>query len=268
MSRIELQDLILAGVNWEVTDIPYGLQQKKPAPATSLQQNIKKTIETSDIISDMSAINRTTTSTVPPIAPIAPISTDIAVAMASRPTDTASLLRMIDQFSHPLRTGATNTVLPHISTQSSGLLIITDIPSPEDDETGNILSGAPGELLDKMIGAIGIKRENVSILPLVFWRTPGGRTPTREELDLTRPFINRAIELLHPTVILTLGTLAATEICGLNIPRDHGVIKNMETGSKCVPIFHPNYLILKPAAKRDAWTALQQVQILLKSTEK
>ncbi|MCQ2598914.1 MAG: uracil-DNA glycosylase [Alphaproteobacteria bacterium] len=266
MSRKELQDLILAGVNWELTDTPSVVQQ---APATI--RGTAPTFKTDTPVTPELALatsGRTPTSIVPPIAPIAPISNTTAQSMAARPTDIPSLLRMIGQFSHPLRAGATNTVLPHIGTNQSGLLIITDIPSTDDDETGNILSGNCGELLDKMIGAIGIDRSNVSISPLVFWRTPGGRTPSRDELDLTRPFINRIIELLTPTVILTLGTLAATEICNSNLPKDHGIIKDMENGTKCIPIFHPNYLMLKPTAKRDAWTALQQVQILLKNPEK
>ncbi len=267
MSRKELQDLILAGVNWELTDIPSVIQQTT-LPNTS---NNTQTPKIDNIISPeftLTTSGRTPTAIVPPIAPIAPISNSTAQSMAARPTDIPSLLRMIGQFSHPLRAGATNTVLPHVGTNQSGLLIITDLPSTDDDETGNILSGNCGELLDKMIGAIGIDRSNVSITPLVFWRTPGGRTPSREELDLTRPFINRIIELLHPTIILTLGTLAAMEICNSNLPKDHGVIKDIENGIKCIPIFHPNYLMLKPNAKRDAWVALQQVQILLKSPEK
>lgn len=255
MSNADLQDLVLAGVRWELTDNSFMVKADKVLPEASED---KKDI---DIV--LSA--RTQTSIVPPVMPIAPMSVDTAVAMAARPNDIAALNRMIAEFNHPLRAGATNVVVPHVATNPNGVVIITDVPSSEDDASGKILSGGAGDLLDKMLIAIGMTRENVSILPLVFWRTPGGRTPNRMELDLSRPFVNRALSILAPRIILTLGSLAATEIAGVILPKGHGEVVSLETGAVCIPIFHPNYLMLKPTAKRDAWTALQTVQNLLKS---
>lgn len=267
MAYDDLQDLNLAGVQWELTEEPMATARKKttekqdaePAPI----QAAPRQVNVSDIDASIS-MGRTPTSVVPPIAPIQPMSRDTAVAMATRPGDMESLGRMIAEFNHPLRTGATNVVLPHTAQNPNGLVIITDIPGSDDDASGRILSGTVGELMDKMLAAIGMSRDNVSIVPLIFWRTPGGRTPTREEMDLARPFVNRAIELLRPRVILTLGTIAATEIADATLPRGHGV-PVVRDNVTIMPIFHPNYLILKPAAKRDAWTALQTVQNLLKS---
>jgi DNA polymerase len=145
------------------------------------------------------------------------------------------------------------------------MIILTDMPSPDDDVSGKILTGVAGEMMDKMLNAIGMSRDVVSILPMLFWRTPGGRSPSRDEIDLARPFVNRAIELLKPRVILTLGTLPATEIAGINRGRSHGIATTIENNITVMPIYHPNYLILKPAAKRDVWNALQNVQNLLKS---
>jgi len=242
-----LQDLVLAGVKWELTDVSVGFMEmvahaNAPVPA------------------------RTRTATVvPPISPASPMDIDTAVAMSLRPTTMDALVRMIGEFNHPLRAGATNVVAPHVATNPNGLVIITDIPSADDDASGNILSGAAGELLDKMLGAIGMSRENVSIVPLVFWRTPGGRAPTQIEMDLARPFINRAIELLEPRVILTLGTLAASAIAGVDLMKSLGVDTVIQNDIHVVPIYHPNYLILKPTAKAPVWTALQNVQKMLKS---
>lgn len=250
MISTDLQDLVLSGVCWELKDSPLVVDDA--------------------VVSDKNEIFgsvRTQTAIVPPVNPSVPMSVDTAVAMAARPNDMAALNRMIAEFNHPLRAGATNVVLPHIADDSCGLVIITDIPSSEDDESGRILSGGAGDLLDKMLLAIGITRENVSILPLVFWRTPGGRTPSRIELDLARPFVNKALNLISPRVILTLGALAATEVASVSLPKNHGEIVSLESGAVCVPIFHPNYLMLKPTAKRDAWTALQTVQNLLKSSD-
>ncbi len=259
----DLRDLELAGVRWELSEFPARLA-KSIAAAIAPVAPAAPDVAHATVGGVVGATpQRTPTSIVPPIAPIIPMSVETATAMAMRPADLPALLRMIAEFNHPLRTVATNTVLPHVAQNPNGLVVITDVPGGEDDETGRILSGAAGELLDKMLAAIGMGRECASIMPLVFWRTPGGRSPTRTELDLCRPFVNRALELLHPRAILTLGTLAASEIAGAALPRAHGEITNAACGAKCVPIFHPNYLILKPAAKRDAWTALQKLEKLL-----
>lgn len=258
MNNCDLRDLTLAGVQWELTDVPFILSVPNP--------NNTPHPTPDDNASAYSGIRtRTQTSIVPPIAPTQSMSVATANAMAARPIDMDSLNRMIAEFNHPLRGGATNVILPHVAQNPNGMVIITDIPSGDDDACGKILTGAAGELLDKMLAAIKMSRDSVSVVPLIFWRTPGGRAPSRDELDLARPFVNRALELLHPRLILTLGTLAASEIGGISLPRGHGVINELPDGTQMMPIFHPNYLLLKPAAKRDAWNALQTVEKLLKT---
>lgn len=246
----DLRDLELAGVMWELTDTPTVCTTVAPAPRP--EQNTSQT---------PTAITDTPHNIVPPMAPTG---IDVATAMAMRPTDAAALGRMVVEFNHPLRSGTT-PVASHIAPTPCGLVVITDMPGTDDVNAGKILAGAAGELMDKMLGAIGLDRNGVSIVPLLNWRTPGGRAPSRLELDLARPFVNRAIELLGPRVILTLGTLAAAEIANATLPKAHGAVISRDGGGVIVPIFHPNYLLLKPAAKRDAWTALQQVQNLLKT---
>lgn len=265
MEDFDLRDLVLAGVKWEVTDMPMALSS---IARVAFVADKKEDIKNRDSAVDKSNSNRTHTSIVPPIAPQQAMSVETAAAMAARPVDMDSLCRMISEFNHPLRSGATNVVLPQVGKSLKGLVIVTDVPGADDDATGNILSGAAGELMDKMLSAIGMLRDNVAIIPLVFWRTPGGRSPTREELDLARPFVNRCFGLLKPKLMLTLGTLSASEIANVNLPRNHGVPVELASGTTVVPIYHPNYLILKPTAKRDAWTALQLVQNLLKSADK
>ncbi len=248
MRNNPLKDLDMAGVRWELVES----LTEAPTKKTSIQQNF------SDIA------NRSATK--PIIVPAsAPITLDTVKLMATRPTDIASLTRMICEFNHPLRSNATNVVLPNIAKQPNGLLIITDIPSAEDDLAGKILSGDAGELIDKMLSAIEMSRNKVSIVPLVFWRTPGGRTPNREELDLVRPLVDKMIEMLQPKLIITLGTLAATEIAQTNLKDKHGCEIQTEQGYTVIPIYHPNYLILKPSAKREVWDTLKNVQNLLKN---
>lgn len=244
LSENNLIDLDLSGVKWEI------LEEPNIAIQTTQKLQTKQ--------------NRTATTIVPTIAPVAPLSVETVSAMAMRPNDIHVLIRMIGEFNHPLRAGATNVVLPHIAKAPNGILIITDIPGSDDDATGNILSGATGELLDKMLNAIGMGRDNVHIVPLLFWRTPGGRTPVREELDLARPFVNRLVDFINPKFILTLGDLATKEILGQPLAKSCGKISEMSGGINILPIYHPNYMILKPLSKREVWDALQELQKLLK----
>ena len=243
----DLRDLLICGVKWELNEHP-NTPNDIPQPQTNAYD-----------------VSRIATTVVPAIAPVQSVSQSTAVAMAARPNDLDALCRMISEFKHPLRDGATNVVLPWIAPKPNGMVILTDIPGADDDAFGKILSGASGELMDKMLAAIDMSRENVSIIPMLFWRTPGGRSPTRTEIDLARPFVDRVLEMLAPRVILTLGTLPATEVGHIQITRDHGKVIDLPDGAKLIPIYHPNYLMLKPTAKRDAWDALQNAQKLLKT---
>ena len=248
MGSDALIELNMAGVRWEIAESPI----KSDAKKSPIQQNFSDTTNRID-----------TKPTI--IPPSAPLTLDTVKSMVARPNDIQSLVRMIGEFNHPLRNGATNVVLPNIASEPNGLVIITDIPSTDDDMSGKILSGNAGEMIDKMLSAIDMTRTQVSIIPLLFWRTPGGRTPTREELDLVRPFTDKMLSMLKPRIVLTLGTLAATEIGQTNLTSTHGNEIQTEHGFTVVPIFHPNYLILKPSAKRDVWNALQNVQKILKN---
>lgn len=263
-----LIDLHLAGVQWELTELPSAAAAEMAA-AEKMTAQIRAENARGGINSEISipdAMRTPVYSNGPAIIPPrSPLTLDTARAAAARPADAAALVRMISEFNHPLRAMARNTVVPHVAANPNGLLVITDAPGADDDAGGKILSGAAGELFDKMIGAISMSRDNVSIMPILFWRTPGGRSPARGELDLARPFVDRMIELLRPRVILTLGTTAAAEIAGVELNKNHG-IQIVRDDMTIMPIFHPNYLMLKPAAKRDAWTALQAVQNLLKNS--
>lgn len=243
MNTDGLRDLELAGVHWELRD----------DDATMTAAAVDNAPATPGVAT--------------PVPPRAPICVSDATAAADGATTPDALDTAIGAFNHPLRAGALRAVLPHWG-KSGGLVIITDMPGTDDEATNQILGGAAGELLDKMLAAIGLGRADITIVPLLFWRTPGGRTPTRDELDLARPFVTNALKLAAPRVILTLGTLAAAEMGNVTLPRDHGTLTQTPDGIDLMPIYHPNFLLLKPAAKRDAWTALQIVQNLLKTLEK
>lgn len=245
----ELQDLMLSGVKWEINENPNTPEYKNQQPQSATQHDVGATI-------------------VPAIAPAKEVPLSTAVSMAARPNDIESLCRMIGEFNHPLKRGATNVVLPHIAQNPNGIMILTDMPSAEDDANGDVLSGSAGDMIDKMLNAIDMSRDSVSIIPMLFWRTPGGRTPTDSEIDLAKPFVERLIEMLNPKIILTLGTLPAATFGGVQLAGKMGIPVDTTYGAKLVPIYHPNFLALKPSAKRDVWNVLQNLQNLLKTVQK
>ena len=249
MYREAPKDLILSGIQWEINEQP----------------NLPICTDSGSHTAPTKCAHTTTSNIVPPIAPNQTISQSTVIAMASRPNDIDSLCRMIGEFNHPLRRSATNVVLPHIAPNPNGVIILTDMPSSDDDASGNILSGTTGDTVDKMLNAIEMSRNSVSIIPMLFWRTPGGRTPTNDEITLTRPFVDRLIVMLKPKIIITLGTLPATEFGHTQLPKNHGIPVDTAYGAKLVPIYHPNYMALKPSAKREVWDALQNIQNLLKT---
>ncbi|MCL2748888.1 MAG: uracil-DNA glycosylase [Alphaproteobacteria bacterium] len=232
-----LRDLALAGVKWELSD--------------AVTQHQKEILDNEN--SKTSTLNPKISATQSVAVPAkAPIDICAAKTVTADVEDIDALCRAIEDFNHPLKMFAKNTILP---TGNGELLVITDAPSSDDDETGRILSGAAGEIFDKMVDAIGLSRKDITICPLVFWRAPGGRTPTDEELEIARPFTQKLIELLQPKMILTLGTLAMQQ--------------SSDLGSR-FPFFsipHPNYLILKPDSKKTAWEELQKLQKTLQNGE-
>lgn len=251
-----LRYLESAGVRWELSENQAITDQRE-----------KQSTNQSEAISTTSH-NQTTASADAVIPAAKPVVVSSATESANSANDLNALCGAIADFNHPLKQFVKNTALPHFAeTNTNGLLIITDAPGADDDNNGKILTGAPGELMDKMLNAIGLARSNVSIVPLVFWRTPGGRTPAREELDLAKPFVDRAIELLKPKAILTLGILTAAEIANAKLPKEHGNQFATPSDIPVFPIYHPNYLILKPDSKKDVWEALQKLQKLLKNPE-
>jgi len=242
--KYSLQDLVLAGVKWEL------VENAEPIRKESLEPRVKSLDNDTEASQPLTLNSKLSAATAAAVAPVAPvISTTAALESATAAAATATgfdeLCTAIENAEHPLKSFA-KTIQPHFCA-GARVAIITDAPSGDDEASGKILSGAAGELLDKMLSAIGLARDSVAIIPLVFWRPAGGRTPSCEELALARPFVDRAIELSQPKIILTLGSLAAAEIADVKLPAGHGEMIDMPCAlclMTCIPIFHPNYMLL------------------------
>ncbi|WP_072394944.1 uracil-DNA glycosylase [Hyphomicrobium sp. CS1GBMeth3] len=148
------------------------------------------------------------------------------------------------------------------------LMIIGEAPGREEDLEGKPFVGRAGQLLDKMLAAISLKEENVHITNVVYWRPPGNRTPTPQEAQVCRPFLERQMQLVDPEVVLLLGGAAAKQVLGTTdgIMRIRGKWRQIEVGGhpvQTMATLHPAYLLRTPAAKRQAWRDLLAVQTAL-----
>jgi DNA polymerase len=144
-------------------------------------------------------------------------------------------------------------------------MLIGEGPGQHEDMTGEPFVGRSGQLLTRMLGAIGFERSAVYIANVVKCRPPGNRDPEPNEVARCSPFLHRQIQAIRPRVIMTLGRFAAQNIVG----RDGtlGELRRQLHAYQQIPVvvsYHPSYLLRTPAAKRQAWEDLLKVRELLR----
>lgn len=140
----------------------------------------------------------------------------------------------------------------------SRLMLVGEAPGAEEDRLGKPFVGRAGQLLDRMLAAIGLDRTRVYIANIVPWRPPGNRTPTPQESAICLPFITRQIELVDPAVLVLLGGFAASSLLGTKdgILKTRGRWFNFSAGHRDIrtlATLHPAYLLRQPSQKRLAW---------------
>ncbi len=145
------------------------------------------------------------------------------------------------------------------------VMFIGEAPGRDEDLAGKPFVGRAGQLLDKMLGAIGLSEADVHITNIVYWRPPGNRTPTPQEALACRPFLERQIELVSPKMLVAVGGSAAKEVLGVTegIMRLRGKWREVSIGDRKIPAIatlHPAFLLRTPAAKQLAWMDLLQIR--------
>jgi uracil-DNA glycosylase family 4 len=145
------------------------------------------------------------------------------------------------------------------------IMLIGEAPGRDEDLSGKPFVGRAGQLLDRMLDAIGLAEEHVYITNTVYWRPPGNRTPTPEEVEACAPFLARQIELLSPQVLVLLGGAAAKNILGVaeGIMRLRGKWLNHRSGGRDIATLatlHPAFLLRNPEHKRLVWRDLLSVK--------
>jgi DNA polymerase len=151
------------------------------------------------------------------------------------------------------------------------LMLVGEAPGRDEDIEGKPFVGRSGQLLDRILAAIGMDRTSAYIANVIPWRPPGNRTPTPQETEICRPFIERQIELADPKVLVSLGGPSAKVVIGTpeGIMKLRGNWRIHRTASgkeiPAMPTLHPAYLLRNPAHKRLAWRDFLEVKAKLRA---
>ncbi len=166
-----------------------------------------------------------------------------------------------------LKKTATNIVFAD-GAPDAKIMLIGEAPGAEEDETGIPFCGDSGKLLDNMLASIGLSREkNVYITNTIFWRPPANRRPTKEEIELCRPFVEQHIALIKPRLLILVGSTAVTALLGpkfeiTKIRQEYYAYNNayLSESIATTALFHPAYLMRQPSQKKQAWYDLLKIK--------
>lgn len=193
---------------------------------------------------------------------------------ASAPGDSTQILALLKEEIGPacqrckLHTLGRKQVVFGVGNPDADLMFVGEAPGADEDEQGEPFVGRAGQLLTKIIEAIGLTRGDVYIANIIKCRPPGNRNPEPDEVEQCEPFLFRQVETVKPKVIVALGKFAAQSLLRTTDPitRLRGRSFNYR-GATLIPTFHPAYLLRNPSAKRDVWDDMKKVRRILHGHE-
>ena len=151
-----------------------------------------------------------------------------------------------------------------VGNPNADLMFVGEAPGADEDVQGEPFVGRAGQLLTKIIEAIGLSRSDVYIANVLKCRPPSNRNPEPDEVDQCEPFLMRQIDSVKPKVIVALGTFAAHALLKTETPvsRLRGRVYEFRGGAKLIPTFHPAFLLRSPDRKRDVWEDMKIARAL------
>jgi len=204
----------------------------------------------------------------------APAGAASARRLAAEATTLAELAAAVAAFDGcALKRTATNTVFAD-GVADAPLMVIGEAPGADEDRLGKPFVGRAGQMLDRMLASIGFdRRRNAYITNVLFWRPPGNRKPTGEEIAACLPFVLRHIALLAPKAVLMSGGTAMGALVGVEgITRQRGrwfdlAVDGLPHPVPALATYHPSFLLRSPARKNEAWRDLLSLQSKLKDAQ-
>ena len=255
---------ILAGVDEICADEPCVVLKPKEPLLQAETTNYTVLYQLADTSSEI-----VTSATRPAVTELSQINTaacknaqDIC-AKAQTLDDLRAMMENFDGCS--LKFSANSTVFGYGNPQAE-VFIIGEAPGADEDRQGEPFVGRSGQLLNKMLASINIKREDCYIANILPWRPPGNRTPTSDEVAVCLPFLKKQIELINPKIIFILGRSAANALLdnteSISALRGHFVDYTTAKGSVIPTLssFHPAYLLRTTSQKAKAWADLLRLK--------
>ncbi|MFX0541844.1 uracil-DNA glycosylase [Roseovarius sp. S4756] len=194
-----------------------------------------------------------------------PDAVEAARQAAGAAQDLDGLRAALAAFEHcELKRGARNLVFSD-GVPGARVMVIGEAPGRDEDREGRPFVGRAGQMLDRMLAAIGLSREeSVYITNIMPWRPPQNADPKPDEIDMMRPFVQRHVELAAPEIVILMGNISCQTVLDTR-----GITKlrgqwHEAWGKPVMPMFHPAYLLRLPTAKRAAWADLLAVQAKLR----
>ena len=221
--------------------------------------------------------------TAPKPAPVTAPAAQAAVQQASAQPDPAQIAKQMAETAGSLdalqaalagfeycelKRGARNLVFSD-GNPAAQVMIVGEAPGRDEDQQGKPFAGRAGQLLDKMLAAIGLDRQSQEpanaayITNVVPWRPPQNREPSPDEIAMLTPFLLRHIALIKPTVVVAMGNISCQALLGKRgISKLRGQLQNSRD-IDVIPMFHPAYLLRNPSAKKLAWADLLMLKAKL-----
>ena len=265
------KDALIAALSWQVEAGADEALLDRPAFADDMMVTTQQILANDEARSPAKIRDNAPTLNTP-ATPIAP-SNDASIqkAQIAPPTsvvdltsiDTLAGLRStLEAFEGcDLKRTASNLVFADGNPQAK-IMIIGEAPGRDEDRVGLPFVGKAGQLLDQMLSSIHLSREDVYITNILPWRPPGNRTPTSEETDMMRPFLNKHIQLMAPDIILAVGGTSAKTMLSTStgIMKLRGKLTHYDSGDgverPLLPMLHPAYLLRAPHHKHMAFADL------------
>lgn len=246
---------IMAGVTETCADEPFVALKETINESVSVEKQSPMTsssLAARPAISDLSQINHAACKSAQDICDKAQTLDDLRA--------------MVEEFNGcSLKFSANSTVFGYGNPQAE-VMIIGEAPGADEDRLGEPFVGRSGHLLDKMLAAVDLRREDCYITNILPWRPPGNRTPTSDEVTVCLPFLKRQIELISPKIIFILGRSAANALLdnadSISALRGH-FIDYVSARGNIIPTlssFHPAYLLRTTSQKAKSWSDLLRLK--------
>jgi len=219
----------------------------------------------SDLLSDSTAVKPMAT----PHKKTAPEALEIQHArqLSNQCNNLDDLIEAIKNFEGcAIKKNASHTVIGD-GDINADVMLIGEAPGANEDKEGIPFCGQSGKLLNNIIKSIGLDREKVYITNTVFWRPPGNRRPTPQEIAICRPFVEKHIALIKPKLIILVGSTAVESLLAITDPISELRQRSFPYSNGYLPapipaavIYHPSYLLRQPYKKKEMWQDMQHIK--------